>query len=165
MTRRMLITLILMLAIIAVAVVIVLVSSGNGTTTSSTATNPNESVTKVDHQDPNQSGCSATGMDVVGTRVPVIAPNGSRRGELLLRRSTACQAIWGEVVGLEGHSRYFVEVDIYRPNGRAQELFHDADMATYVFGNMLSERPGCVYATAYLQQGERRGPVARTPCR
>jgi hypothetical protein len=170
MTRRWLIPVTIISTIAVVAAIIVLAggSSGgtSGTTPSTTSTtNVNESVSKVDDQDPNQSGCAPTGEYLPGISVPVIAPNGAQRGNLVLRRSTACQAVWGRVNGLEGHRRYLVEIDLYRPNDHKQLLFHDADFKTYVFSNMLSERPGCVYATAYLAQGKRRGPTARTPCR
>jgi len=168
MTRRTLIAVTMILAIGAVAIFVVLnkgSSSGGSTTTSAGATSPSESDAKIDHQDPNQAGCSPTGVDVQASRVPVTAPDSSLHSVLFLRRSTACQAIWGEVEGLEGQSRYVVEVDVHRPSDNGQALFHDADMASFVFGNMLSARRGCVYATAFLQRGGKRGPIARTPCR
>jgi hypothetical protein len=169
MTRRTLIAVTMFVAIAAVAIVVAVKSVSNGggsrSANATVTTTANESLTKTDDQDPNQSGCSPTGEDLPDTTVPVLAPGGRRRGELVLRRSTACQAVWGRVDGLEGRSRYLVEIDLHRPNDHKQILFHDADSATFVFSNMLSERPGCVYATAYLEQGNRRGPTARTTCR
>jgi hypothetical protein len=167
MTKRMLITLILVLALVAVAVVSVVASNGGGGTTPSVATGPKESESdvKLDGQDPNQSGCDPTAVTVAGSRVPMVGPGGHPQTTLFLRRSTACQAIWGEVKPLEGHSQYIVEVEVHRPANAGRGLFRGPDEASYVFGNMLSARPGCVYATAYLEREGKRGPVARTPCR
>jgi|SRR5271166_6461837 len=167
MTKQMLITLILALAVAAVVVVAVVVSNGGGGTTPSVATAPKESRSdaKLDGQDPNQSGCDPTAVNVSGSRVPMVGPDGHPQTTLFLRRSTACQAIWGEVKPLEGRSHYLVDVEVHRPANAGRASYSGRDEASYVFGNMLSARPGCVYATAYLEREGKRGPVARTPCR
>lgn len=151
------------IAVIGVGIAILLAVSGGSAKTGSTTADA--SLAKIDGQDPNQAGCAPTGVSLRETRVSVIAPDGSRGAALVLRRSTACQAIWGRVDGLRGHSDYLVEIDVHRPSDNAVAQFHTADSSPEVFGNMLSEHPGCVYATAYLQHGARRGPLAKTPCR
>jgi hypothetical protein len=168
--KRWQVWLILLAALVGIGVGITLSTSRSGRSKStashaSVTTVSGENVTKIDGQDPNQSGCSPTGEYLQDTKTPVFAANGNRRGELVLRRSSACQAIWGRVNGLEGHGHYLVEIDLYRPSDHKELLFHDADTENYVFSNMLSERIGCVYATAYVARGKRRGPIARTPCR
>jgi hypothetical protein len=160
---------IVILAIVAIAVIILLTDGsgeGGGKKTGSTVVpTESESDAKLDRQDPNQSGCSPTAVTVRGSGTPVFAPNGTRAGELILRRSTACQTIWGEVTGLRGHSEYIVAIDVYRPSDKGQAPYHGLDEASPVFGNMLSASPGCVYATAYVQRQGRRGALAHTVCR
>jgi hypothetical protein len=170
MTKRMLITLILALAVVAVVVVAVVASNKGGgsnkaVSSSTTSSGESESDIKLDNQDPNQSGCAPTAVNVSGSRVPMVGPGGHPKTTLFLRRSTACQAIWGEVKPLEGRSHYLVEVEVHRPANAGRAAYSGLDEASYVFGNMLSARPGCVYATAYLEQDGKRGPVAQTPCR
>jgi hypothetical protein len=140
--------------LVGIGLAIALSTSGSG-----------RSATKIDGQDPYRSGCLSTSEIVPGTKEPIDGPSGSWRGEVLLHRSRACHTIWGYVKGLEGYGRYRVEIDLHRPSDHKELLFHDADTKSDIFGNMLSERPGCVYATAYVEVNKQRGPTARTPCR
>lgn len=153
---------ILVIAIPAIIVAVVLSSAGSSKHQSTTGAS-DQYLTKIDHQDPNRAGCAPT-AESVGGSTPVRDFIGRVAGRLLLRYSTACQAVWGRVEDLEGQKRFVVEVDLQRPADHAADRFHTLDSASFVFGSMLSTVPGCVYAEAWLIQSGRRGPTARTPC-
>lgn len=155
--------LLLLLAVAAVVVAIVL-STSNGTRHRVAGSSSREFSAAVDQKDPNQAGCSPTAVPLGGSATVVHDPAGGVAGTVLLRYSTACQAMWGRVEGLEGHGRYLVEIDVHRPSDGATARFHVRDTRTIVFGNMLSARSGCVYAVAWLTQGQKRGGLSRTPC-
>lgn len=127
---------------------------------------PPESDTKADHEDPNQSGCAKTAVSVPGISVAVLDPDGKPVGRLVLRRSTACETIWGRVEGLPPKPRPgdVMHVNVHRREREATANYHTPDVYKAVFGDMLSYRPGCVEAEAYLVRSGRRGPTAHTPC-
>ncbi len=126
-----------------------------------------------DGQDPKTAGCDQPpAVDVPGSQVPVRLPNGRKIGTLVLRRSAGCQTMWGRVDGLpeKPSGKDVMHVNVKRPADDASAEFDTPDVFIAVFGDMLTYRPGCVYAEAYvsrvIREGEaKKGPVAKTSCK
>jgi len=160
---------ILCLALVAVAIIGVALLTGSsagergdGSETSSAR----ETDTSLDGEDANLAGCVKTAVNEQGVRVPVRLPSGAALGFLGLRRSTACETIWGKVRGLPkrptGRDRLHFET--LRPEDEQRVEYSTADVFKAAFGDMLSYRPGCVRVRAYVVRDGRRGKVAETPC-
>ena len=121
-----------------------------------------------DRQDPKAAGCDTPApVDVPGSTVPVKLPNGKVLGQLVLRRSTSCQTMWGRIGGLPKKPTGYdvMHVNVTRPSDGATAPFQTKDVYIAVFGDMLTYRPGCVYAEAHVVRKGKQGPVAKTPCK
>jgi hypothetical protein len=132
-------------------------TTSDGTTETTIASNPEGR----DREDPNESGCAETGTNAA--RAELKDATGETVGVLTLRHSSACQTAWGRLV-LERPQRMPVHVDVIRPADEERARFRYTGPERVVFGNMLEQELGCVYAEAYVGDEPEPAARARTRC-
>jgi hypothetical protein len=119
----------------------------------------------VDGADPYISRCGADQVRIERRTWPIYWPDGKVYGQLILFHSNDCHANWGYVYGPNSPKWTVVII--------ARRLQGDLASATSSFrgnappnswGNLLSDRAGCVRAEAYVMTGPGRGLTAVTSC-
>lgn len=137
-----------------IVVVLVLVDSAGPSATKRGPPQPD-----WDHNDPIESGCATT---AVGLALIPVQDRGHRVGTLELRGSTGCHAAWGRFVLTEAQGRP-ITITVVRPSDRTHDTFTYDKRPTPVYGNMLNDDHGCVYAEVSI--GPQHRAQTRTPCR
>lgn len=140
-------------AVLAAVIVIVLIGGTGSSSTKRGSPQPD-----WDHNDPIESGCTTT---AVGLALVAVQDRGQRLGTLELRGSTGCHAAWGRFVLTEPQGRP-ITITVVRPSDRTHDTFTYNKRPTPVYGNMLNDDHGCVYAEVSI--GQHRAQT-RTPCR
>jgi Helix-turn-helix domain len=133
------------------------------------ATGPNPSLIglhPVDGADPYISRCGGDQVRIEQRTWPISWPDGKLYGRLALYHSSACRASWGYVYG--PNSPAWTVVITAQRQGQSpvssQSSFRGSAPPNS-WGNLLSERTGCVYAEAYVVAADgRRGATAMTGC-
>jgi transcriptional regulator with XRE-family HTH domain len=118
----------------------------------------------ADGTDPYADGCRADAKQLDWQ--PVAWADGRRNyGTILLMYSPACQAAWGYLTGPVS-SKWDAVIVAHRDPGGATAPSHYSGEQSLPgsWGNVLSTRSGCVFVEAYVVQGPRTGPHARTAC-
>jgi hypothetical protein len=163
-----------LLALLAVAVAALLVNLGFTVQTAPHSDQPRSpadsaarstGLSPVDGADPYISRCGIDQVRIERRTWPIYWPGGKVYGHLILFHSDSCHANWGYVYG--PNSPKWTVVIITR---RLQEDLASApssfrgDAPPNSWGNLLSDRTGCVRAEAYVITASGRGPTAVTSC-
>lgn len=133
------------------------------------ATGPSPSLTglhPVDGADPYISRCASDQVRIEQRTWPISWPDGKLYGRLALYHSSACQATWGYVYGPNSPA-WTVVITAHR-QGQAPASAPSSFRGTAPpdsWGNLLSDRTGCVQAEAYVVATDgSRGATAVTSC-
>jgi|SRR5450755_501113 Helix-turn-helix domain len=167
--RRNRLAVLLAVTMTAALVNLVLTVHGASQSGSRAATDPNAALTglrPVDGADPYISRCGSDQVRVEQRTWPISWPDGKPYGRLALYHSRACQASWGYVYG--PNSATWTVVITARRQGQdpasAPSSFRGSAPPDS-WGNLLSDRTGCVQAEAYVVAADgRRGATAMTGC-
>jgi hypothetical protein len=115
----------------------------------------------MDGDDPRARQCDDA---ATLSTVPLYLPDGTRFGDLRLRRSSGCGTAWASAY-YSNPFLYTVRLALHRPADGAEvhsEWSNNTPPGSY--GDMLSTAKGCVWAEATVRTPRATGPVARTPC-
>ena len=118
-----------------------------------------------DGADPYISRCGADQVRIERRAWPIYWPGKGLYGHLVLFHSDACHANWGYVYG-PNSAKWTVVIIAQRLRGdlaSAPSSFR-GDAPPDSWGNLLSDRVGCVRAEAYVITASGRGPTAITSC-
>jgi hypothetical protein len=133
------------------------------------ATGPNPSLVglhPVDGADPYISRCGSDQVRIEQRTWPISWPDGKLYGRLALYHSSACQASWGYVYGPNSPAWTVVITAQRQGQDPASALSSFRGLAPpNSWGNLLSDRTGCVYAEAYVVAADGlRGATAMSSC-
>jgi len=120
----------------------------------------------VDGADPYISRCGSDQVRIEQRTWPITWPDGKLYGRLALYHSSACQASWGYVYG--PNSPAWTVVITAQRQGQAPASAPSSFRGVAppnTWGNLLSDRTGCVQAEAYVVAADGlRGATAMTSC-
>jgi hypothetical protein len=167
--RRNRLAVLLAVTMTAVLVNLVFTVRAGSPSGSPAASSPSTSLTglhPVDGVDPYISRCGSDQVRIEQRTWPISWPDGKLYGRLALYHSSACEASWGYVYG--PNSPAWTVVITARRQGNdpvsAPSSFR-GPAPPNSWGNLLSDRTGCVQAEAYVVAADgRRGATAMTSC-